>query len=115
MLTWLTFANLTFWAAFGAFALVSTNLFSLLLLAEGVWVGLYSLAGVVGSTVDEAGCFGLTFFILGLASVELCLGLLMLLALRRLKVSLNLQRNSKGPAGDAAQALSRGAWPKRRV
>lgn len=109
MLTWLSFTNLTFWVAFAGFAVVSANLFNLLLLAEGVWVGLYALAGVVGSTADEVGCFGLTFFILGLASIELCLGLLLLVSMRRLKVALNLHRNATATSRDLSQSLALGA------
>jgi hypothetical protein len=69
----------------------------------------------VGTTVDEAGCFGLTFFILGLASIELCIGLLFLLSLRRLKVSINLERNARPLAASSAQTLAMGGRAKRRV
>jgi hypothetical protein len=115
VLTWLSFANLAFWAAFAAFALTSANLFNLILLSECVWAGLYALAGIVGSVVDEASCFGLTFFILGFASVELCLGLLLLVAMRRLGASLSLARNATGLARNMAQSLSLGLAAKPRV
>jgi len=88
----------------GAFALVPTNLFSLLIWAEVVWVGLYSLAGIAGVVVDELNCFGLSFFILGLASVELCVGLMMLAQLRHLRVALNLSRGASGVSRRVAKS-----------
>ena len=112
LLTWLSFLNLAFWLSFSSFILVSSNLFILLLLSEFIWVILYSFSAVVGTTVDEVGCFGLTFFILGLASIELCLGLLLLLILRRLKVSLNTNRNTKNKISKLSQTLAIGLLNK---
>jgi len=51
------------------------------------------LAGMFGVIIDEAGCFGLTFFILGFASIELSIGLLFLIVLRRLKISISLEHD----------------------
>jgi hypothetical protein len=101
--------------AISAFAVVTPNLFTLLLLAEAAWGGLYALAGIVGVTVDEAGCFGLTFLILGLASVELCIGLLMLINLRRLKVALSAQRGATPLSKSVWRSMAASLPTKRRV
>lgn len=76
---------------------------------------LYTLAGVVGTTLDDAGCFSLTFFILGLASIELCFGLLLLLLMRHLKISLALQKNTKQVGSKFFDSMALGSYPKRRV
>lgn len=76
---------------------------------------LYTLAGVVGTTLDDAGCFSLTFLILGLASIELCFGLLLLLLMRHLKISLSLQKNTKRVASKFFDTVAFGAAAKRRV
>lgn len=95
MLTWLSFINLSFWIVFFSFVLVNSNLYSLVLLSEIIWIILYLLSAIVGSIIDEINCFGLTFLLLGLASIELSIGLLILIIIRRLKLSINLNKNSK--------------------
>lgn len=69
----------------------------------------------MGSTIDDAGCFSLTFFILGLASIELCFGLLLLLLMRHLKVSLSLQKNTKKVSARFFDSMALGAHAKRRL
>jgi hypothetical protein len=101
--------------SFLSVAFVTPSLFTLLLLAEAIWGVLYALAGVAGVVADEAGCFGLTFLILGLASVELCVGLLMLVNLRRLKIALSTQRATSSLSRSAWRSMSAGLPTKRRV
>lgn len=95
MLTWLSFCNLSFWLVLTSFIVLNNNFFNLIVLSEIIWIVLYCLSGIVGSVIDEINCFGLTFLILGLASIELSIGLLFLVALRRLKISISLDKNSK--------------------
>lgn len=50
---------------------------------------------MVGSIIDDTSCFSLSFFILGFASIELCFGLLLIIFLKQLKLSINLNSNNK--------------------
>jgi NADH:ubiquinone oxidoreductase subunit K len=95
MLTWLSFINLFFWLTLLSFILINPNLYNLILLSEIIWIILYLISAIVGSIVDEISCFGLTFLLLGLASIELSIGLLILITIRRLGSSINLNRNLK--------------------
>jgi hypothetical protein len=100
--------------ALGSCLLTTSNLFHLTLAAELSWVALYTLAGVFGVFIDEAGCFSLTFFILGFAAVELCFGLLILLLMRHFKLSIFLPANHKAVATKLFYSLNYAATTKKK-
>lgn len=95
MFTWLTFINACLFLTLGSCLFAASNLFHLVLASELCWVALFTLAAVFGVFIDDAGCFSLTFFILGFAAVELCFGLLTLLLMRHFKLSVFLPQNQK--------------------
>jgi hypothetical protein len=90
MLSWANFISILFWVAFFVFFLGANNFFQLLLVSEVLWVLLYVLAACLGVLVDDINLFSMTFFILGLAAVELSLGLLLLVFSKYLDLALNL-------------------------
>ena len=115
MLSFLVFLNTVFFFCFFGFLIVPTSFFSLVLLSELAWVFLYVLFGVVGTIIDDMTCLSITFFILGLASIELCFGLLLLIVIKQLKLSINLAQNSKLNGTKTFERLLGYVRTKRRV
>ncbi len=73
------------------------------------------LAAVFGVFIDEAGCFSLTFFILGFAAIELCFGLLLTLLMRHFKLSVFLPLNQKKLGAKLFAQLNRQGMTKPRI
>jgi NADH:ubiquinone oxidoreductase subunit K len=95
LLNYFTFINCFLWLLFISFVSCGWSFFSLLLLSELVWVILYTLSIFIGSIIDDAGCVSLAFFFLGLASVELSVGLTLLVFMKYIKLSITFTTNKK--------------------
>ena len=114
MFTWVAFINACLFVTLGSCLFSTINLFHLTLAAELCWVGLFGLAAVFGVFIDEAGCFSITFFILGFAAVELCFGLLTLLLMRHFQLSLFLPQNTTRVKAQVFAGLSKETLGKRK-
>lgn len=115
MFTWVAFINSCLFLTLGSCLFTTTNLFHITLAAELCWVALFAIAGVFGVFLDDAGCFSLTFFILGFAAIELCFGLLTLLLMRHFQLSLFLPQNAKRARAQLFAQLAKETLGKRRV
>ena len=101
--------------ALGTCLFAASNLFHLVLASELCWVALFTLAAVFGVFIDDAGCFSLTFFILGFAAIELCFGLLTLLLMRHFKLSIFLPQNQKKLGANLFAQLNKSIPAKTRL
>lgn len=115
MFSWLTFVNACLMGLFISCLFTATNLFHLTLTAELCWVSLYTLAALFGTFIDDAGCFSLTFFILGFAAIELCFGLLLLLLMRHFNLSIFLPQNQAQAGAKIFNALYKESLAKKRI
>lgn len=82
MINWINFFILFFWLILGGILINSTNFLNTMLIAELVWITLYVLSILIGVTNDDLILFSLSFFILALASLEFCIGFLLVILFR---------------------------------
>ena len=115
MFTWIAFINACIFLTLGSCLFTATNLFHVTLAAELCWVALFGLAALFGVFLDDAGCFSLTFFMLGFAAIELCFGLLTLLLMRHFQLSIFLPQNTKRTRAHLFATLAKEVSGKRRV
>nr|YP_003734457.1 NADH dehydrogenase subunit 4L [Paramecium caudatum]CAZ66836.1 NADH dehydrogenase subunit 4L [Paramecium caudatum] len=93
MFNWLNFFNFFFFFLFFIFLTNAFNIFFLLLTSELMWASLVILTAILGSIIDDSFLISFSFLILGFASVELAIGLILLVYLKTLNLSLNLATN----------------------
>lgn len=67
----------------------------MLFLSELIWLVLYSLAIMLGSIYCDITLLSISFFILGIASLEFSLGILLAILYKNLNESLDLELNNK--------------------
>lgn len=89
MQSWLNFWIFIFWISLLGFVFNPTNFVFLLIYSEITWITLYSYTILVGSIIDDLNTFTLSFFILGLASIEFCFGFLLIILFRNLNKTLH--------------------------
>lgn len=95
MQTWINFFNFFFWLSFFSFFFNSSNFLSLLFYSEVVWLILYCYSVLTSCLNDDILLFCTTFFLLALASLEFCFGLLLVILFKNLNKSLSLNDNNK--------------------
>lgn len=87
--TWINFWNFFFWTLLICFLLNSTNFLNLLFYSELVWATLYCLAILCGTINDDLNLFSTSFFLLGLAGLELSIGFLIIINFKNFNFSLS--------------------------
>lgn len=90
MFNWLNFFNFCFFFLFFIFLTTSFNLFCLILTSELMWAALLVISALLGSILDDFFLASFSFLILGFASVELAVGLILMVYLKTTNLSLNL-------------------------
>lgn len=93
MQSWINYWIFIFWLTFLGFVLNPTNFLFLLVFSEITWVVLYCYSILIGVVLDDLNAFTLSFLILGFASVEFSIGLLILLLFKNFNKTLNLSSN----------------------
>lgn len=91
MFNWLNFLNFFFFFLFFTFLTTSFNFFCLVLTSELMWALLLLISAVLGSILDDFFLASFSFLILGFASVELSIGLILMVYLKTTNLSLNLE------------------------
>ena len=84
MQSWLNFWNLFFWLIFSSFILSSTNFTKLLFASEVAWLVLYNYFLLIGAINDDVTLLSTSFFILGFAGLEFCIGMLLVIIFKKL-------------------------------
>ena len=94
-LNWISFITVIFWIALFLFLLNSSDLLTIILYSEIVWVILYSYTAVIGATNDDLIMITTSFFLLALAGLEFCLGFIITIFFRNFKKTFNTQIDIK--------------------
>lgn len=89
MQSWLNFWVCIFWLTLLGFLFNPTNFVFLLIYSEITWITLFCYTILIGSIIDDLNSFTLSFFILGLASIEFCVGFLLIILFRNLNKIIN--------------------------
>jgi len=84
MQSWINFWNLLFWLTFTFFTVSSTNFTKLLFLSEITWLVLYNYVLLIGSINDDITVMSTSFFILGFAGLEFCIGMLLIVIFKKI-------------------------------
>lgn len=66
-----------------------------MIIAEITWLILYCLTILFGVTLDDINLFSLSFFLLGLAGLEFCIGFLLVILFRYFNKTLDLNNEKK--------------------
>ena len=95
MQSWINFWNLLFWLTFTFFTVSSTNFTKLLFLSEITWLILYNYVLLIGSINDDITMLSTSFFILGFAGLEFCIGMLLIVIFKKIiKIENFLETNT---------------------
>ena len=84
MQSWINFWNIIYWLVFSFFMLNSMNFTKLLFISEIAWLILYNYTVLVGTINDDLTTLSLSFFILGFAGLEFCVGMLLVIIFKRI-------------------------------
>lgn len=95
MQTWLNFWNIFFWITLFGFFINPTNFVRLLFFSELTWLSLYCYIILTGGINDDLTLVSSSFFVLGLASLEYCIGLILIIIFRNINKSLIFFDESK--------------------
>jgi len=94
------------------FLLNSSNLLTIILYSEIVWVILYSYVIVVGVINDDLVILTTSFFLLALAGLEFCLGFIITIFFRNFKKTFDVGVSAKNKDGRGGRGvnLNRYIW-----
>ncbi len=95
MNSWLEFLVLVFWISVSSFSFNYSNFLYFFFFSEFVWLNLYCLTISLSIMNEDLNLIGLSFFFLGLAGLEFSVGFMLLIIMKKFKVSLNIFENDK--------------------
>lgn len=78
-MTWVNYWNLIIWVSILGFSLNLNSLVNLLIFSEITWISLYTYSLILGGLSDDLTLYSTSFLILGLASLEFCIGYLIII------------------------------------
>ena len=88
------------------FLLNSSDLLTIILYSEIIWVILYSYVVIVGATNDDLVMVTTSFFLLALAGLEFCLGFIITIFFRNFKKTFNTSIDLKNNVDRKSKSIS---------
>lgn len=93
MINWLHFLNGIFWVSIIAFIFNLENFFKIIVFSEITWIILYCYTTIAAVNTNDINLLSNSFFILGLASLEFCIGLVLLIIFKNNNKTINLSED----------------------
>lgn len=90
MISWLNFWNALFWLSLMGFLVNIENFIKILIFSEITWLVLYCYTVFTGASNNDITLISNSFFVLGFASLEFSVGLLLLIIFKNNMKSINL-------------------------
>lgn len=92
---WINFWTFLFWLSLLSFFFNTSNFLSLLFYSELVWLILYCYSILCSCINDDILLFCTGFFLLALASLEFCFGILLVIIFKNINKTLSLSETNK--------------------
>jgi NADH:ubiquinone oxidoreductase subunit K len=90
LIGWLNFWNAFFWISLFGFVINIENFLKILIFSEVTWLSLYCYTILTGVSNNDLTLLSNSFFILGFASLEFSIGLLLIIIFKNNMKSINL-------------------------
>jgi len=90
LISWINFWNIFFWISILGFIVNIDNFLKILVFSEITWLILYCYTIIIGVSNNDTTLLSNSFFVLGFASLEFSIGLLIIIIFKNNMKSINL-------------------------